>query len=221
MIELLVVVVIIGIIMAFVVPAVGSLLRGSAVTQAGTLLTDQVSLARQHALSRNRVVEVRFYRFWDPEQAGERVTDDPASAPFRALHFLEIGDQGIPIPVGKAAFLPDSMMMNASESFSTILATGAATRLVKKANLDRNDPELPRGIDRNYDYIAFRFQPDGSTSLSPIGSTGPSSGGRWFITLHAIRDLPKTTGGQPPANFVTWMIDPVSGSSKVFRPGLK
>ena len=222
LIELLVVVVIIGIVARFAVPAVGSLLRGSALTQAATLLTDQVSLARQHALSRNRVVEVRFYRFWDPEQAGEKATDDPASAPFRALQYLEIGEQAIPNPVGKVARFPDSMMMNPSETFSTILGTNVTTRLVKKASLDRNDPDLPRGIDKNYDYIAFRFQPDGSTSLSPTGSsTGPSSGGRWFITVHAISDLARTTGGEPPPNFATWMIDPVSGSSKVFRPGLK
>ena len=220
LIELLVVVAIIGIVVRLAVPAVGSLLRGSALTQAATLLTDQVSLARQHALSRNRVIEVRFYRFWDPEQVGENATDDPSSAPFRALQYMEIGEQGIPIPVGKVARFPDSMMMNPSETFSTILGTSADTRMVNKASLGSNDPELPRGVNKNYGYIAFRFQPDGSTSLSPTGSAGPSAGGRWFITVHAISDLAKTTAGQPPPNFITWMIDPVSGSSKTFRPGV-
>ena len=59
LIELLVVVAIIGIVGSIAVPAVGSLMKGSALTQAANLLTDQAALARQNALSRNRVVEFR------------------------------------------------------------------------------------------------------------------------------------------------------------------
>jgi hypothetical protein len=84
---------------------------------------------------------------------------------------------------------------------------------VQKGALDQNDPELPRGVKRNYEYVFFRFLPDGSTNLS-IGS-------KWFITVHALNDLPKATGGQPPPNFFTWMIDPVSGNTKIYRPGAK
>jgi uncharacterized protein (TIGR02596 family) len=218
LIELLVVIAIIGIIGTIAVPAVGSLLKGSSLTQAANLLRDQVSLARQHALSKNRVVELRFYRFGDPEQPGEKA-EDPSTGFFRGLQFFEIGDGGVPIPVGKVARFPDSMMMHASggggsSSLSTLLETDIASRLVTKGALSPNDPELPRGVKRNYDYVAFRFLPDGSTNLPPTGT-------KWFITVHAASDLPKATGGQPPPNFFTWMIDPVSGTSKVFRPGTK
>jgi uncharacterized protein (TIGR02596 family) len=214
LIELLVVIAIIGIIGTIAVPAVGSLLKGSSLTQAANVLRDQIALARQHALSKNRVVEVRFYRFGDPEQPGESA-EDPSSGYFRAVQFFEIGEGGVPIPVGKVARFPDSMIMHASNgnaALSTLLETDTASRLVNKGSLDPNDPELPRGVKRNYDYVSFRFLPDGSTNLPPVGK-------KWFITVHSASDLSKATGGQPPPNFFTWMIDPVSGSSKILRPG--
>ena len=86
--------------------------------------------------------------------------------------------------------------------------------LVLKSRLDQNDPELPRGVSKNYDYVAFRFLPDGTTNLPPTGT-------KWFITVHAANDMSKATGGQPPPNFFTWMIDPATGASKVLRPGTK
>src|SRR5256885_1216718 len=86
LIELLVVIAIIGIIGAFAIPAAGNLLKGSSLTQAANLLTDQTAAARQQALTRNRSIEVRFYAFIDPEQPGE-------TTPYcRALQYFEIGD---------------------------------------------------------------------------------------------------------------------------------
>jgi hypothetical protein len=76
-----------------------------------------------------------------------------------------------------------------------------------------NDPDLPRGVGRNYTYVSFRFQPDGATSLSATSL--------WFITVHLLNDLGRTSASKPPPNFFTWMIDPVSGTSKVLRPGVK
>jgi len=72
------------------------------------------------------------------------------------------------------------------------------------------DPELPRGIKRQYRYVAFRFQPDGSTNLAPKTS--------WYVTLHQLKD--KVTGKIPPPNFFTLQIDPVSGTTRPFRPNL-
>lgn len=205
LIELLVVVTIIGIIGAFAVPAVGSLLKGSSMTQAANLIADQTASARQYALTKNRSVEVRFYTFVDPELPGD-------TSQYRALQFLEIGDGGIPNPVGKFARLPDSVVMNPSAALSSLLnvSTTPTTPGV-------NDPDLPRGVVRNYKYIAFRFLPDGSTSLS--ATAGPASG-KWFLTAHLLSDLPRATGSTPPPNFFTWMIDPVSGAMKILRPGV-
>lgn len=216
LVELLVVIAIIGIIGTFAVPAAGNLLKGSSLTQAANILSDQMAAARQHALSRNRVVEVRFYRFGDPEQPGESATD-PSSGYYRAVQFLEIGENGIPNPVGKVLRFPDSVMMNPDKTLSSLLGVNTTSRLVEMAKLDPNDPEMPRGVGKNYDYISFRFLPDGTTNLPTTGE----SNGLWFITAHLVNDLGRAKDGAPPPNFFTWMIEPVSGASKVLRPGIR
>lgn len=216
LVELLVVVAIIGIVGSIAVPAVGSLMKGTALSQAAGLLTDQAALARQYALSRNRVVEFRFYRIADPEQPGENATD-PSTGFYRAFQFLEIAEQGIPNPVGKIVRLPNTVAMNPSDALSTLLGAANADRKVTMGQLSPNDPELPRGVKKNYDYVAFRFLPDGTTNLPATGAAN----GLWFVTVHILSDMNKATASQPPPNFFTWMIDPVSGASKVLRPGVK
>jgi uncharacterized protein (TIGR02596 family) len=214
LIELLVVIAIIGIIGAFAVPAVGNLLKGSAITQAANLLNDNTSAARQHALTRNRTVEVRFYSFIDPEQPGE------ITPYFRALQYFEIADGNIPNPVGKVSRFPDTIIMNPTAALSSVF--GGLT----PSTPGTNDPDLPRGVKKNYTYVSFRFQPDGSTSLSPTGPTTSGANGQWYITVHLLSDADRSANGignnpNQVHNFFTWMIDPVSGSTKVLRPGFK
>ncbi len=224
LIELLVVIAIIAIIGGFAVPAVGNLLKGTALTQAANMITDTVAGARQHALTRNRSVEVRFFRFWNTESVGEPVpsaasdldTKPPGlnyTAQYRAFQAFEIGDGGIANPIGKLAILPNTVILSAEPALSSLLGTDTASRLVTMAKLDPNDPELPRGVKKNYEYVAFRFQPNGATNL-------PASG-LWFITVHLLDDTKKGSSSAPPPNFFTWMIDPVSGSATIMRPGVK
>ncbi len=209
LVELLVVIAIIGIIGAFAVPAAGQLLKGSSMTQAANLLTDQTAAARQQALTRNRSVEVRFYSFLDPEQVGE------TTPRFRALQYFEIADGGIPNPTGRYVRFPNSVIISSDTALSSVLNDTVAHPVTKPT---QNDPDLPRGVGRTYTYVSFRFTPDGATNLSATG--GPSNG-LWFITCHLLNDIGRATGGKPPPNFFTWMIDPVSGTSKVLRPGVK
>lgn len=225
LIELLIVVSIIGIIGAFAIPAAQSMLKSSALVQSANLLVDQMSLARQHALSKNRIVEVRFYKFGDPEAPGE-TADDSETWRYRGFQFFEIAESGIVIPVSKFIKLPSSIIMSEKEALSTLLAEPNAkdvTPVIEhgSAAFDKKTaPELPQGVGQNYDYVPFRYLPDGTTSLPPVGRKGkPSEGGKWFITIYSISDENKATDETPPPNFFTWMVDPVSGTSKTFRPG--
>jgi uncharacterized protein (TIGR02596 family) len=244
LVEMLVVIAIIGIIGAFAVPAVKSMLKGSGLNTGANMLSDEVALARQHALTKSRIVEFRFYRFADPETPGETVAS-PTSWQFRAFQFFEIADTGDILPAGKFKRLPDGIVMNkgyisaASSYKDTTLSSLLGDELIANAatparsscavlssKLSAKDPELPRGVKKNYDYVYFRFMPDGTTSLAPNGSgTTATAGGKWFITLHHIADKTETAGLNAsqlaPPNFVTWMIDPVGGTSKLLRRGLK
>jgi uncharacterized protein (TIGR02596 family) len=227
LIELLIVVALIGVIAGFAVPAVQSSLRGSALQQAGVILEDTMSAARQHALTFNTMVEARFYRFGDSEIPGEQATD-PTTGQYRAVQYFERGAGGLWMPVSKVLRFPDSAMMSQGERLSTILGEDPATR---KMSMDQvkadpaNHVELPRGVGMNYEYVFFHFLPSGGTDLAPSGTTGRNSdGGRWHITIHAISDLPKTNPpnyDQAPPNYVCWSVDPVSGTGKVYKPGVR
>lgn len=208
LIELIVVIAIIAIIAAFTVPAASTILRGSKLTQASQIVTDQISLARQTALTRNRSMEVRFIRFGDPETPGESASD-PSTGHFRAMQVFEVLESGVAVPLDKPQLLPQSVIMNPSAELSSLIG-GSSQKTTKATN---SDPELPRGIARNYEYVAFRFLEDGSTNLSP---TGGAAAGKWFVTLHNANE--KVSGSTPPANFFTLQIDPVSGATKLFRP---
>ncbi len=61
LVELLVVIAILSLLAVLALPAVSSILRGSNINRAGQIISDQFSLARQEAVSKNRDVEVRFY----------------------------------------------------------------------------------------------------------------------------------------------------------------
>lgn len=213
LIELLVVCSIIAIIIGFTIPAATTLIKGSQLTQGSQLLSDQIALARQLALSKNRSVEVRFYKFGDIESPGEE-KDKPETGKYRAFQCFEVLESGAMVPLNKIQRLPITVILNESPKLSTLIGrTDASGKAVEPRTPDATAPELPREVKKEYLYVAFRFLPDGSTDLSPTGN--------WFVTLHSINDPQANNpeADKPPANFFTLQIDPVSGSTKSYRPG--
>lgn len=207
LLELIAVILIIGIVAAFVTPAASTILRGSQLTQATQILTDQITLARQLALTKNCTVEVRFIRYTDPEVPND-VGPDGQPGAYRAIQVFEMLDNGVGVPMDKPQLLPQSVVMS-SGPLSTLLNANPNS----PAGPDTNkDPKLPRGVDYNYTFVSFRYYPDGSTNLSA------TSGTIWYVTLHNMNDQP--AGTQPPANFFTLQIDPISGTTKSYRPGV-
>jgi uncharacterized protein (TIGR02596 family) len=232
LLELLVVMLIIGIVAAFVVPSASTILRGSQLQQASQTISDQFNLARQYALSTNHPVEVRLIRYADPEVPGEVMNgvSNPTNGNYRAVQILETLDAINPatgdfarIALDKPQLFPQAIIMDTgalstlihdASSGSTTDATPSVTPLI--CNATSADPPMPRKVGTNYVYIAFRFLPDGSTNLPPKSLSDPS--GQWFVTLHNLTD---TQGGAtPPPNFFTLQVDPVSGTLKQFRPGI-
>ena len=70
LIEVLVVLSIIAVIVAFTIPAMAPALKGSKLRQAADQLEALLAGAHQRAITENRPVEVRFFRFEDPETPG-------------------------------------------------------------------------------------------------------------------------------------------------------
>lgn len=207
LVELLTVLGIIVIVAAFAMPAMNTVLKGSQLTQGAQMVSDQLSLARQTALSTNRSVEVRYYQYGDPQTPGEQA-GNPASGKYRALQLFQVQDTGAVTPLGKLQSLPPSIIMDSGTTLSTLLGPSQAKTPV---SWTATDPQtsLPR-VGTNYNCCYVRFLPNGSTNLPP------NTGNPWFLTLHDM-----TYGdhlSSPPPNFFTIQLDPTNGHIKTFRP---
>ncbi len=218
LVELLVVISVIAIVAGFAVPAVTTMIKGSQLTQGSQMVTDQIALARQTALARNRSVEVRFYKFASSESPGEDPSK-PETGFFRAVQTFEVLENGVALPLSPIQRLPVNVIIG--ETLSTILSDTTRTRVTKPLD---SDPEIPdKGVQKNYQYNALRFLPDGSTDLSVAGSANGKD--VWYITVygtHVSKD-PSVSDGMVttlPDNYFTMQVDAVTGSTRSYRPGL-
>jgi uncharacterized protein (TIGR02596 family) len=216
LVELLAVMAVIAIVIAFAVPAATQIMRGSQLTQGSQQLADQLSYARQIALARNRAIEVRVYRFSDPETPGEDV-NRPEMGKWRAFQIFEQLENGAMLPVGPMQRLPRMVVIDGDRYSTLIKHFNGGTPITAAA--DMTAPELPvevgtRKVGRNYQYVTFQFLPDGSTNL-PAQVRGGASDDTWHLTLVNLSDENREISG---INFFTVQLDPVNGTLKSFRP---
>jgi uncharacterized protein (TIGR02596 family) len=205
LIELLVVMAIMMMVAAFVAPSVSGILRGSQLTQAGQLVLGQLGFARQAAIAQNATIEVRFYKFADPQVPGENPAD-PSSGKFRAMQAFVVNDISGAVPLGKVRRLPQGAIIDSSSTLSSIFDQ------TKRAYNTAPTVAIP-GVALKYCYYTVRFYADGSPDLSPtIGGTGQ----KWFFTIHNVTDGDGRSVA--PANFWAIQIDPYNGVSKDYRP---
>lgn len=230
LVELLVVIAVIAIVAGYAVPAVTTMLKGSQLTQGSQMVVDQIALARQTALSRNRSVEVRFYKYADPETPGEEWGKADTWL-FHAIQVFEVLDNGVALPLGAIQRLPTNVIINGGVLSTILNEKGGGTGVFTKPSAV--DPEIPGivndqgkkpDIDKSYVYAGFRFLPDGSTDLSPTGTviTKPP-GDSWYITLVNPKDVNAIKLGVnagEAANYFTLQIDPITGSTRSYRPNV-
>ncbi len=206
--ELLVVVSIISLLAVVSLPNVVSVVRGSQLTQSGQLIETQLQVARQVALSRNRTVEVRFYKL-------------PVSGTtaFTAIQPFIISPAGSATPADKPYYLAGNMIMDSGNgqtldngttpTLSTLLNQNEGNSISTHPQPNPiSSPQYISTTGTNYTGVAFRFNPDGSTNL-PVSNS-------WFVTIHAGTDGDNLT--TPPNNYYTIEVDPYNGHINDFHP---
>jgi uncharacterized protein (TIGR02596 family) len=190
LLELLAVIAVIAILAGLLIPAINSQLGARNLESAGHVLSDQLSLARQEAISRNRSVEFRIYRFLDQQEPG-------SEAEMRGFQLFAIEGDGSKLPVSKVVYLPTGTLISEKPEMTSMVS------LVEK-NPVSGDPPLPRATGP-FTYRSFEFRPDGSTDLA--------YGSKHFFTVRERKD-----DQNPPKNYFTILIESTTGRTQVYRP---
>jgi uncharacterized protein (TIGR02596 family) len=188
LVEMLAVIAIIGVLAALIVPAVKGLMTASQLAQGTDFVMGQLKYAKQVALSENKVIEVRFYKY----------SDMPGTAAnMRALQLWRNNPDGTRTPLDRMYRLPGHVIVSSIPEFTTV-----------GADLSPTPSETLTQLPSGYQFKAFQFRPDGSTTLA-AGSN--------FLTLVNENDVVKKPT-QIPSNFSTIQIEVLTGAVSLFRP---
>lgn len=199
LIELLVTVAILSIMLALTVPPISQLMRSSGIATAGDQLLTTLSQARQIAASRNRTVEVRFYRYVE--------SNDPPQGRFRAvqLFLIEPSAQGSTTQTASRKLtLPSNTYLSPTAALSSLIQP--TPRNPRRTGSQLALPISPSGL--NYDAASFQIFPDGTTNL-PLDQIS-------FVTIISTHTPDDQVTA--PENFATIIIQPTSGKAQLRRP---
>lgn len=210
LIEMMVVLGIVGLLLAFAAPNLFSLISSNTLTGEGTVLRNQLTLAQQLAVSKNADVEVRFFKMTDYSAAQ---TEDR----FRAYQLYQYNLQGQLEPISQ--FFQIRAPVAVHESLSTVLNTrsGGATTVDRQYGFvapTAGTAEAPTGEGGSLKptpYVAFRFRPDGSTDL-PYRTGSKDT---WYITLVQGEGALQSSD---PDNYLCLQVNPYNGQISEFRP---
>jgi len=199
LIEMLVVVSVVGLLLAFAAPQLFSLVQSTSLTSEGNFLRNKLSQAQQIALSQNTDVEVRFFKMKDPGNAETELA-------YRGFQFFRYNQYGQLLPVSEFFRVKPPIVIN--EPLSTLVKNSGNDD--KYLSPSRGTALIPVLSDQEtFQYTSFRFRPDGSTDLP-----GRSGTDTWYITL--VKGLPDQASA--PDNYFTVQLDPFNGRVTSYRP---
>ncbi|XHR30562.1 MAG: Verru_Chthon cassette protein D [Chthoniobacteraceae bacterium] len=193
LIELLVVISIGAVLLVLSVGSLQNMIRSTDLSASAATVINTLNLARQTALSSNHPVEVRFYKVSPQKTTG--------TLAYRALGIYEINESGQRL-IQKLDYLTGATELASTETHGTLLfyTPTASAALTASGTCD---------------YRYFRFLPDGSTNLNTQPDTGADT---WHVMLYATNAPPSEL--KLPANYISIQLDPVSGRTKSFQPGM-
>jgi uncharacterized protein (TIGR02596 family) len=189
LLELLVVMGVIALLIGLSVPAISSTLRASHLNTASQTVIDQLSFARQSAMSRQLPVEVRFYNLPDYDS-------DSGSSPksYRALQSFVYDDSGAQ-PLSRVQYFSSPVIISSDTSQSSLFD------IVPESGSITNIPVY----GKNYRYRSVYFKPSGSLNVQ---------GSNLCLTVLLGSTAPLSQVG----NFSTIQIDSHTGRIQTFRP---
>jgi uncharacterized protein (TIGR02596 family) len=201
LIEMLIVVSVVGILLAFAAPQLFSLVQSTSLTSEGTAIRNRMSQAQQIALSQNTDVEVRFFKMKDEGNA-------EIETAYRGFQFYRYNEYGQLLPVSQFFRIRPPIVIN--EPLSTLVeGNSSGTNFLSPT---KGTAPIPVVSDlQTFEYVSFRFKPDGSTDLPGRAKGG---GDTWYITL--TKGLP--TDSKVPNNYFTVQLDPFNGRVTSYRP---
>ena len=142
--ELLVVMCIMTLLLFLIAPTIRGVIEGSDVQSSARIVNDHIQLARQLALTKNRITQVRFYQITGVENM-------PGAA-------VAVYYDDTQLQASKVVRLPSSIVFSSDPTTSSLFrAVGTFT-----------GSDLVGGTDTSYTGVKMR--PDGSANIDP-GST--------------------------------------------------
>lgn len=197
LVELLVVMAIIVLVLSLVTPAVNSMLASNNLTQAGQVVADQISSARQLASARNRSAEVRFVKL-----------NAAAGAGYNGVQLWMANDAGTLAASGRMIPLPGGIVMTEQAALSPLLTTPPDTT----APLAFSGQMPPPGsAAATLNYLAVRIAPSGQVQPVPTTANRP----KLYLTLVNAKYSAAATA---PPNYVTMQLNPDTGVAEIYRP---
>ena len=189
LIEVLVVLMIIAVITAFTIPAMGPALKGSKLRQAADEVEALLAGSHQLSITENTPVEIRFFKYEDPESPG-------SAKMFRSYQSAQVitnpqDHKQDRYDLGEVKMLPAAFVI-AEKSYSS---------LVESEFLRRDEMEIPRS--KSAEYVAFEFRPNGSTNLATVDEK------HWTLTIMRETDIESTL--DVSTEFITLTLNPFNG----------
>lgn len=191
LVELLIVVGLIVIMLSLAVPAVNTVMISTNLNRGGQAFVDQIILARQMALTRNRDIEVRFWELTNSSTQG-----------YRAIQLWLVDENGTNrFPLTRITQLPEGIIINTNPNLSPLLF----------------GPNVPIRGETNFPsygkarYVGFRYRANGEADIS-IGSGGKSASN--FLTIQHFSSEADTL----PPNFYGIQVNPLTGRVTTYRP---
>lgn len=199
LVELLVVVSIVTLLAVFSIPAYTSIGKSVGLNDSAGKIVDQLNLARQTAISKNRNIEVRFYKAPDPLDNTKKV--------YRAIRIRQNNNTSTNDLV-RIQYLANGVQISDGANFSSLIASVSSG-----GNSPVRASDLLSASSGTCDYVQFQYRPDGSTDLPT--TSGASA---WYLTILLEQDIKNGPVSGLPPNFVTIQIDPNTGRPKLYRP---